>query len=211
MLNVQLFQYLLKESQTALHIDGKRVYMLNDEGLSPYPIYLNHRIMMGVGTNWNQHKGFEKIIKGFIGAINKLPMYMVFETYLCRDFIEGFLEESKFHFELVFTNKKRDTNFFNVLITNSADITTLMKYFFQSAQDSLYTLLSYSADCKIISNSTCEIEIKADSFYPSFSFMYDAQELFIISGEEKWSDIHYIKRFFHLEQITDELTIDVRK
>lgn len=211
MLNVQLFQYLLKESQTALHIDGKRVYMLNDEGLSPYPIYLNHRIMMGVGTNWNQHKGFEKIIKGFIGAINKLPMYMVFETYLCRDFIEGFLEESKFHFELVFTNKKRDTNFFNVLITNSADITTLMKYFFQSAQDSLYTLLSYSADCKIISNSTCEIEIKADSFYPSFSFMYDAQELFIISGEEKWSHIHYIKRFFHLEQITDELTIDVRK
>ncbi|KLA01388.1 hypothetical protein B4147_1055 [Bacillus wiedmannii] len=41
--------------------------------------------------------------------------------------------------------------------------------------------------------------------------MYDAQELFIIGGEEKWSHIHYIKRFFHLEQITDELTIDLRK
>lgn len=107
MLNVQLFQYLLKESQTALHTDGKRLY----EGLSPYPIYLNHRIMMGVGTNWNQHKGFEEIIKGFIGLINKFPMYMVFETYLCRDFIEGFVEENKFPFELVFNNKKRDTNF----------------------------------------------------------------------------------------------------
>ncbi|WP_088292393.1 hypothetical protein [Bacillus mycoides] len=211
MLSVQLFQYLLKESQTALHIDGKRVYMLKDEGLSPYPIYLNHRIMMGVGTNWNQHKGFEEIIKGFIGLINKFPMYMVFETYLCRDFIEGFLEENKFPFELIFTNKKKDTNFFKVCITDSDDIATLMKYFFQSAQDSLYTLLSYSADCKIISNRTGDIEIKADSFYPSFSFMYDAQELFIIGGEEKWSHIHYIKRFFHLEQITDELTIDVRK
>jgi len=86
-----------------------------------------------------------------------------------------------------------------------------MKYFFQSAQDALYTLLTYSADCKIISNRTDEIEIKADSFYPSFSFMYDAQELFIIGGEEKWSDTHYIKRFFHLEQITDELIIDLRK
>lgn len=182
MLNVQLFQYLLKESQPALHTDGKRVYMLKDEGLSPYPIYLNQPIMIGVGTNWNQHKGFEEIIKGFIGAINKLPMYMVFETYLCRDFIEGFLEENTFHFELIFTNKKRNTNFFKVLITNSDDITTLMKYFFQSAQDSLYTLLSYSADCKIISNRTGDIEIKADSFYPSFSFMYDAQELFIIGG-----------------------------
>lgn len=96
-------------------------------------------------------------------------------------------------------------------ITNSDDITTLMKYFFQSAQDSLYTLLSYSVDCKIISNRIGEIEIKADNFYPSFSFMYDAQELFIIGGEEKWSDIHYIKRFFHLEQITDELIIDLRK
>lgn len=85
-----------------------------------------------------------------------------------------------------------------------------MKYFFQSAQDSLYTLLSYSADCKIIGDSTGEIEIKVDSFYPSFSFMYDAQELFVIGGEEKWSDIYYIKRFFHLEQITDELTIDLR-
>ncbi len=138
-------------------------------------------------------------------------MYMLFETYLCRDFIEGFLEENKLHFELVFTNKKKDTNFFKVCITNSDDITTLMKYFFQSAQDSLYTLLSYSADCKIISNRTGGIEIKADSFYPSFSFMYDAQELFIIGGEEKWSDIHYIKRFFHLEQITDELIIDLRK
>ncbi|MGU3371942.1 hypothetical protein [Bacillus mycoides] len=211
MLNVQLSQYLLKESQPALHTDGKRVYMLNDEGLSPYPIYLNQPIMIGVGTNWNQHKGFEEIIKGLIGAHNKFPMYMVFETYLCRDFIEGFLEENKFPFELIFTNKKRDTNFFNVLITNSDDINTLMKYFFQSAQDSLYTLLSYSADCKIISNRTGDIEIKADSFYPSFSFMYDAQELFIIGGEEKWSDIHYIKRFFHLEQITGELTIDVRK
>ncbi|MGN7192558.1 hypothetical protein ACTHS9_00095 [Bacillus mycoides] len=211
MLSVQLFQYLLKESQTALHTDGKRVYMLKYEGLSPYPIYLNHRIMMGVGTNWNQHKGFEEIIKGFIGLINKFPMYMVFETYLCRDFIEGFLEENIFYFELIFTNKKRNTNFFKVCITNSDDITTLMKYFFQSAQDSLYTLLSYSADCKMISNHTGEIEIKADSFYPSFSFMYDAQELFIIGGEEKWSHIHYIKRFFHLEQITDELTIDVRK
>ncbi|EJP94423.1 hypothetical protein [Bacillus cereus] len=211
MLSVQLFQYLLKESQTALHTDGKRVYMLKDEGLSPYPIYLNHRIMMGVGTNWNQHTGFEEIIKGFISAINKLPMYMVFETYLRGDFIEGFLEENKFTFELVFTNKKRDTNFFKVCITNSDDITTLMKYLFQSAQESLYTLLSYSADCKIICNRTGEIEIKADSFYPSFSFMYDAQELFIIGGEEKWSDIHYIKRFFHLEQIADELTIDVRK
>ncbi|SCB97903.1 Uncharacterized protein BTT61001_00927 [Bacillus thuringiensis] len=41
--------------------------------------------------------------------------------------------------------------------------------------------------------------------------MYDAQELFIIGGEEKWSDIYYIKEFFHLEQITEELTIDVRK
>ncbi|MFK4426104.1 hypothetical protein ACQKFK_20610 [Bacillus mycoides] len=211
MLNVQLSQYLLKESQTALHTDGKRVYMLKDEGLSPYPIYLNHRIMMGVGTNWNQHKGFEEIIKGFIGLINKFPMYMVFETYLRGDFIERFLEENKFTFELVFTNKKKDTNFFKVCITNSDDITTLMKYFFQSAQDSLYTLLSYSAECKMISNHTGEIEIKADSFYPSFSFMYDAQELFIIGGEEKWSHIHYIKRFFHLEQITDELTIDVRK
>ncbi|TBX75913.1 hypothetical protein E0M25_15210 [Bacillus mycoides] len=204
MLRVQLSQYLLKESQSALHPDGKRVYMLNDEGLSPYPIYLNQPIMMGVGTNWNQHKGF-------IGVINKFPMYMLFETYLCRDFIEGFLEENKFYFELVFTNKKRDTNFFNVLITNSDDITTLMKYFFQSAQDSLYTVLSYSAGCKIISNNTGEIGLKADSFYPSFSFMYDAQELFVIGGEEKWSDIHYIKRFFHLEQITDELTIDLRK
>ncbi|WP_088265671.1 hypothetical protein [Bacillus mycoides] len=211
MLHVQLSQYLLKESQTALHTDGKRVYMLKDEGLSPYPIYLNHRIMMGVGTNWNQHKGFEEIIKGFIGLINKFPMYMVFETYLRGDFMEGFLEENKFPFELIFTNKKRDTNFFKVCITDSDDIATLMKYFFQSAQDSLYTLLSYSADCKMISNRTGEIEIKADSFYPSFSFMYDAQELFIIGGEEKWSDIHYIKRFFHLEQITDELTIDVRK
>ncbi|EJQ73504.1 hypothetical protein IG7_00807 [Bacillus cereus HuA2-4] len=199
MLNVQLSQYLLKESQPALHTDGKRVYMLNDEGLSPYPIYLN------------QHKGFEEIIKGFIGLINKFPMYMIFETYLCRDFIERFLEENKFPFELIFTNKKRNTNFFKVCITDSDDIATLMKYFFQSAQDSLYTLLSYSADCKIISNRTGEIEIKVDSFYPSFSFMYDAQELFIIGGEEKWSDIHYIKRFFHLEQITDELTIDVRK
>ncbi len=211
MLNVQLSQYLLKESQTALHTDGKRVYMLKDEGLSPYPIYLNHPIMIGVGTNWNQHKGFEEIIKGLIGAHNKFPMYMLFETYLRSDFIAGFLEENTFHFELVFTNKKRNTNFFKVCITDSDDIATLMKYFFQSAQDSLYTLLSYSADCKIISNRTGEIEIKVDSFYPSFSFMYDAQELFIIGGEEKWSDIHYIKRFFHLEQITDELTIDVRK
>ncbi|HDR7633494.1 MULTISPECIES: hypothetical protein [Bacillus] len=211
MLHVQLSQYLLKESQTALHTDGKRVYMLKDEGLSPYPIYLNHRIMMGVGTNWNQHKGFEEIIKGFIGLINKFPMYMVFETYLRGDFMEGFLEENKFPFELIFNNKKRDTNFFKVCITDSDDIATLMKYFFQSAQDSLYTLLSYSADCKTISNHTGEIEIKADSFYPSFSFMYDAQELFVIGGEEKWSHIHYIKRFFHLEQITDELTIDVRK
>ncbi|WP_242473751.1 hypothetical protein [Bacillus cereus group sp. N28] len=42
MLNVQLFQYLLKESQTALHTDGKRVYMLKDEGFSPYPIYLTY-------------------------------------------------------------------------------------------------------------------------------------------------------------------------
>ncbi|MEK4741079.1 MULTISPECIES: hypothetical protein [Bacillus] len=33
MLSVQLSQYLLKESQPALHTDGKRVYMLNDEGL----------------------------------------------------------------------------------------------------------------------------------------------------------------------------------
>ena len=47
----------------------------------------------------------------------------------------------------------------------------------------------------MISNRNDEIEIKADSFYPSFSFMYDAQELFIIGGEEK----------------SDELTIDVRK
>ncbi|MGE6541461.1 hypothetical protein [Bacillus luti] len=211
MLHVQLSQYLLKESQQALHTDGKRVYMLKNEGFSPYPIYLNHPIMIGVGTNWNQHKGFEEIIKGFIGANNKFPMYMLFETYLCRDFIEAFLEENTFQFELVFTNKKRDTNFFKGLLTNSDDITTLMKYFFQSAQDSLYTLLSYSADCQIISNRTGEIEIKADSFYPSFSFMYDAQELFIIGGEEKWSNIHYIKRFFHLEQITDELTIDLRK
>ncbi|MED1269027.1 hypothetical protein P4U03_21075 [Bacillus mycoides] len=211
MLNVQLFQYLLKESQTALHTDGKRVYMLKGEGFSPYSIYFNHPIMIGVGTNWNQHTGFEEIIKGFISANNKFPMYMLLETYLRRDFIQGFLEENKLHFELVFTNKKKDTNFFKVCITNSDDITTLMKYFFQSAQDSLYTLLSYSADCKMISNHTGEIEIKADSFYPSFSFMYDAQELFIIGGEEKWSHIHYIKRFFHLEQITDELTIDVRK
>lgn len=41
--------------------------------------------------------------------------------------------------------------------------------------------------------------------------MYDAQELFIIGGEEKWSHIDYIKRFFHLEQITDERTVDLRK
>ncbi|KAB2442576.1 hypothetical protein [Bacillus luti] len=210
MLSVQLSQYLLKESKPTLHTDGKRVYMLKNEGFSPYPIYLNHPIMIGVGTNWNQHKGFEEIIKGFIGANNKFPMYMLFETYLCRDFMERFLEEKKFQFELIFTNKKRDTNFFKVLLTNSDDITTLMKYFLQSAQDSLYTLLSYSADCQIISNRTGEIEIKVDSFYPSFSFMYDAQELFVIGGEEKWSDIHYIKRFFHLEQITDELTIDLR-
>ncbi len=40
--------------------------------------------------------------------------------------------------------------------------------------------------------------------------MYDAQELFIIGGEEEWADIHYIKGFFHLAQITDELTIDLR-
>ncbi|MGH0596189.1 hypothetical protein [Bacillus mycoides] len=211
MLHVQLSQYLLKESKPVLHTAGKRVYMLKDEGVSPYPIYSNSPIMIGVGTNWDQHTGFEEIIKGFIGANNKFPMYMLFETYLRGDFIEGFLEENKFTFELVFTNKKRDTNFFNVFITSSDDITTLMKYFFQSAQDSLYTLLSYSADCKMISNRTGEIEIKADSFYPSFSFMYDAQELFIIGGEEKWSNIHYIKGFFHLEQITDELTIDVRK
>ncbi|HDR7963745.1 hypothetical protein [Bacillus wiedmannii] len=211
MLLVQLSQYLLKESKPVLHTDGKRVYMLKDEGLSPYPIHLNHPSMIGVGTNWNQHTGFEEIIKRFIGANKKIPMYMLFETYLRGDFIEGFLEENKLHFELVFTNKKRDTNFFKVFITNSDDITTLMKYFFQSAQDALYTLLTYSADCKIISNRTDEIEIKADSFYPSFSFMYDAQELFIIGGEEKWSDTHYIKRFFHLEQITDELIIDLRK
>ncbi|MGD6891396.1 hypothetical protein [Bacillus mobilis] len=211
MLSVQLSKYVLKEFKPALHTDGQRVYMLKDEGLSPYPIYLNHPIMIGVGTNWNQHKGFEEIIKGFIGANNKFPLYMLFETYLRGDFTEGFLEENKLHFELVFTNKKRDTNFFKVCITDSDDITTLMKYFFQSAQDSLYTLLSYSADCKMISDRTGEIEIKADSFYPSFSFMYDAQELFIIGGEEKWSDIHYIKRFFHLEQVTDELIIDVRK
>lgn len=211
MLHVQLFQYVLKESKPTLHTDEKRVYMLKDEGLSPYPIYLNHPIIIGVGTNWNQHTGFEEIIKGCIGIINKFPMYMLFETYLRGDVIEAFLEENTFQFELVFTNKKRDTNFFKVSITNSDDVTTLMKYFFQSAQDSLYTLLSYSADCKIIGDSTGEIEIKADSFYPSFSFMYDAQELFIIGGEEKWSDIHYIKRFFHLEQITDELTIDLRK
>ncbi|PFW58454.1 hypothetical protein COL13_06220 [Bacillus cereus] len=211
MLHVQLSQYLLKGSQPAFHTDGKRVYMLKDEGLSTYPIYLNHPIMIGVGTNWNQHTGFEEIIKGFISANNKFPMYMLFETYLCRDFIQGFLEENRLYFELVFTNKKRDTNFFKVFITNSDHITTLMKYFFQSAQDSLYMLLSYSADCKIIGDSTGEIEIKADSFYPSFSFMYDAQELFVIGGEEKWSDIHYIKRFFRLEQITDELTIDLRK
>lgn len=211
MLHVQLSQYVLKEYQPALHTDGKRVYMLKDEGLSPYPIYLNRPIMIGVGTNWNQHTGFEQIIKGLIGANKKFPMYMLFETYLCRELMEGFLEENKLHFELVFTNQKRDTNFFKVCITNSDDITTLMKYFFQSAQDSLYTLVSYSADCKMISNCTGEIEIKADSFYPSFSFMYDAQELFVIGGEEKWSDIHYIKEFFHLEQITDELNIDVRK
>ncbi|HDR6309480.1 TPA: hypothetical protein QCU60_005301 [Bacillus cereus] len=211
MLHVQLSQYLLKESKPTLHKDGKREYMLKNEGLSPYPIYLNHPIMIGVGTNWERHTGFEEIIKGFIDANKKFPMYMLFETYLCRDFIEDFLEENKLHFELVFTNKERDTNFFKVCITNSDVITTLMKYFFQSAQDSLYALLTYSADCKIISNSSGEIEIKADSFYPSFSFMYDAQELFIIGGEEKWSHIHYIKRFFHLEQITDELTIDVRK
>ncbi|GAB6448798.1 hypothetical protein bcgnr5390_51630 [Bacillus luti] len=210
MLHVQLSQYLLKESKPTLHTDGKRVYMLKNEGLSPYPIYLNHPIIIGVGTNWNQHKGFEEIIKGFIAANNKFPMYMLFETYLRRDFIQGFLEENKLHFELVFTNKKKDTHFFKVFITNSEDITTLMKYFFQSAQDSLYTLLSYSSDCKIISNRTSEIEIKTDSFYPSFSFMYDAQELFVIGGEEKWSNIDYIKRFFHLEQITDELTIDLR-
>lgn len=111
MLHVQLSQYLLKEYRPAFHTDEKRVYMLKDEGLSPYPIYLNRPIMIGVGTNWNQHKGFEEIIKGFIGALNKLPMYMVFETYLRGDFIEGFLEENKFHFELIFTNKKRDRNF----------------------------------------------------------------------------------------------------
>lgn len=46
--------------------------------------------MIGVGTNWNQHTGFEEIIKGFISANNKFPMYMLFETYLCRDFIQGF-------------------------------------------------------------------------------------------------------------------------
>ncbi|HGH7173361.1 TPA: hypothetical protein ACJMKJ_000847 [Bacillus wiedmannii] len=211
MLSVQLSKYVLKESKPALHTDGQRVYMLKDEGFSPYPIYLNHPIMIGVGTYWNQHTGFEEIIKRLIGANKKLPLYMLFETYLCRDLIESFLEENTYHFELVFTNKKKDTNFFKVLITNSDDITTLMKYFFQSAQDSLYTLLSYSADCKIIGNRTGEIEIKADSFYPSFSFMFDAQELFIIGGEEKWSNIHYIKRFFHPEQITDELTIDLRK
>ncbi|PGT87562.1 hypothetical protein COD18_21470 [Bacillus cereus] len=65
MLSVQLSQYLLKESQPALHTDGKRVYMSKDEGVSPYPIYINHPIMIGVGTNWNQHIGFEEIIKGF--------------------------------------------------------------------------------------------------------------------------------------------------
>ena len=65
-------------------------------------------------------------------------------------------------------------------ITNGDDITILMKYLFQSAQDSLYTLLSYSADCKIISNRTGEIEIKTDSFYPSFSFMYDAQNYLLL-------------------------------
>ncbi len=63
----------------------------------------------------------------------------------------------------------------------------------------------------MICNRTGEIEIKADSFYQSLSFMYDTQELFVIGGEEKWSHIHYIKRFFHLEQIADELTIDLRK
>ncbi|MEK7017889.1 hypothetical protein [Bacillus sp. FSL R9-9410] len=31
MLSVQLSQYLLKESKPALHTDGKRVYMLNDD------------------------------------------------------------------------------------------------------------------------------------------------------------------------------------
>ena len=106
MLSVQLSQYLLKESQPDLHTDEKRVYMLSDEGLSPYPIYLNHPIMIGVGTNWNQHTGFEEIIKGFIGVMNKFPMYMLFETYLCREFIEGFLEENTFQFELVLLIRK---------------------------------------------------------------------------------------------------------
>lgn len=50
MLHVQLSQYLLKESQPALHTAGKRVYMLKDEGFSPYPIYLNHPIMIGGGN-----------------------------------------------------------------------------------------------------------------------------------------------------------------
>ncbi len=77
---------------------------------------------------------------------------------LCRDFIEGFLEENKLQFELVFTNKKGIRAFLKVCITNGDDITTLMKYFFQSAQDSLYTLLSYSADCKIISNRIGEMK-----------------------------------------------------
>jgi len=209
-LKVQLSQYVLKGDQPVFQAEEKQVYRLNDEGLSPYPIYLNRPIMISVGTNWNEYHGFEEIMKAFIDSINKFPMYMLFETYLRRDFIEWFLEEKQLRFELIFVNQKRDTNFFKVFM-NSEDISALMKYFFQSAQDSLYTLLSYSADCKVISNTSGEIELKADSSYPSFSFMYDAQELFIIGGGEEWSDIHYIKRHFQPKKIVDELIVDLRK
>ena len=46
-----------------------------------------------------------------MGTHNKFPMYMLFETYLCRDFIEGFLEENKLHFELVLLIRKRIRTF----------------------------------------------------------------------------------------------------
>ncbi|NWK71598.1 hypothetical protein HWX41_21600 [Bacillus paramycoides] len=211
MMNVQMSQYLLKESQTVLHTDGKQVYILSDEGISPYPIYLNRSIMLGIGTDWSQHNGYEEIIKMLTSSINTFPMFMLFESYLCRDLIEVFLEKNKLHFELVFENKERDTHFFKVLITNSDDISILMPYFFQSARDSLYTLLSYSEKCVIKGSDVGEFELKSDDLYPSFSFMYDAQELFVIGGEEKWLDIDFIKKFFLPEQITDVLTIDLRK
>ena len=58
-----IISILTKESKPALHTDEKRVYMLKDEGLSPYPIYLNHPSMIGVGTNGISIQDSKKSLK----------------------------------------------------------------------------------------------------------------------------------------------------